>query len=105
MIVALKNLYDMSLKMRVILITLIQLVSNSRNKDNLQLFCFYWELMVQKVWGPSITSELCFSGHVIKMPTFFTTPQLESKVNQQDFLSVWEKGGSLKNEIRLFPID
>lgn len=41
MIVVLKDLCDMSLKMRVILITLLQLVNIDRNKDDLKLFSFY----------------------------------------------------------------
>lgn len=41
MIVVLKDLCGMSLKMRVILITLLQLVNIDRNKDDLKLFSFY----------------------------------------------------------------
>lgn len=74
MIVVLKDLCGMSLKMRVILITLLQLVNIDRNKDDLKLFSFYQASVIAESVEYSITSELCFSGHVIKMPTFFTTP-------------------------------
>lgn len=46
MIVVLKDPYGMSLKMRVILITLLQLVNSDRNKDDLKLFCFYQASMI-----------------------------------------------------------
>lgn len=87
MIAVLKDLYGMSLKMRVILISLLQLLNSGGNKDDLKLFCFYQASVIAESGVPLLLLNCVFLGMSLKCLNSFLHPSWsQGSVNRIFFL-------------------